>query len=1013
MQHVFLIDGSGFIFRAFHALPPMTRPDGTPVNAVYGFTTMILKLIEDTDADHIAVVFDTARRTFRNDIYPDYKAQRPPPPEALVPQFALVREAARAFNVAQVEMEGYEADDLIATYACLAHDRGAKVTIVSSDKDLMQLVGDGITLYDAMRNRVIGPDEVREKFGVGPERVIDVQALMGDATDNVPGVKGIGDKLAAKLIAEFGSLDELIEKFHDRRALADIATSRQRELEAQIFKEGGEPFKLNSPEDCGRILHTKLGLPGGKKKQNKKTGNDVVVTDTETLEKLASVGNLIARHILDWRFFCRLESSLPDLIENGAEMARVSRRLVTLCKDVPVPAPLESFAKRLPDGETAVSFLREQAFRSLIAKLEGRLMAGSVQAAAVGPAPAVIPAPVSPEARYELVQDETALASWIAAAHASGFVAFDTETTSLDAMTAKLVGVSLAVEPGHACYIPLGHQAPAAQGALDFGGDAPTGQSEIRQIPMARAIELLKPLLEDDSVLKIGQNIKYDMQVLANLGVAIAPIDDTMLISYVLDGALHGHGMDELAQLHLDHTTVKYNDVVGTGKNRVTFDRVALEAARDYAAEDADVTLKLYNVLKPRLVAERMVTVYETMDRPLIPVLERMERWGIKVDATELKRLSDDFASRLVDLEDKIHQLVGRPFNVASPKQLGEVLFEDMGLAGGRKGKAGAYSTDAEVLEALAAEGHDLPARVLDWRQLAKLKSTYTDTLIGQINPRTGRVHTSYAMAATSTGRLASTDPNLQNIPIRTEEGRKIRRAFVAEPGFKLLSADYSQIELRLLAHVAGIDALKEAFHGGLDIHAMTASQVFGVPIEGMDPMVRRKAKAINFGIIYGISAFGLARQLSIPRGEADAYIQAYFARYPGIRDYMEKTKEEARTRGVVTTLFGRRCPTPGIADKNPAMRNFAERAAINAPIQGGAADIIKRAMVKLPAALDAANLSARMLLQVHDELVFEVPDAETEATAAVVKAVMEGAAKLDVPLVVDTGIAQSWDEAH
>ncbi|WP_316976084.1 DNA polymerase I [Shumkonia mesophila] len=924
MQHVFLIDGSGFIFRAFHALPPMTRPDGTPVNAVYGFTTMILKLIEDTDADYIAVVFDTARRTFRNEIYPDYKAQRPPPPEALIPQFALVREAARAFNVAQVEMEGYEADDLIATYACLAHEKGAKVTIVSSDKDLMQLVGDGITLYDAMRNRVIGPDEVREKFGVGPERVIDVQALAGDSSDNVPGIRGIGVKTAAQLIAEFGDLDTLLAR------AAEVKRPKCREA----------------------------------------------------------------------------------LIEH-AEMARVSRRLVTLCKDVPVTAPLETFVKRTPDGPAAMAFLREQAFRSLIAKLEGRLMAGSPVPAAVGDAPAVIPVPVAAQPRYELVQDETALASWIAAAHATGFVAFDTETTSLDAMTAKLVGVSLAVEPGHACYIPLGHQAPAAQGALDFGGDAATAQSEIRQIPMARAIELLKPLLEDDSVLKIGQNIKYDMQVLANLGVAVAPIDDTMLISYVLDGALHGHGMDELAELLLDHKTIQFKDVAGTGKNKVTFDRVPLEAARDYAAEDADVTLKLYNVLKPRLIAERMVTVYETMDRPLVPVLERMERWGIKVDATELKRLSDDFAGRLVDLEDKIHQLVGRPFNVASPKQLGEVLFEDMGLAGGRKGKTGAYSTDAEVLEALAAEGHDLPARVLDWRQLAKLKSTYTDTLIGQINPRTGRVHTSYAMAATSTGRLASTDPNLQNIPIRTEEGRKIRRAFIAEPGFKLLSADYSQIELRLLAHVAGIEALTEAFHKGLDIHAMTASQVFGVPIEGMDPMVRRKAKAINFGIIYGISAFGLARQLGIPRGEADAYIQAYFARYPGIRDYMEKTKEEARTKGVVATLFGRRCPTPGIADKNPAMRNFAERAAINAPIQGGAADIIKRAMVKLPAALEAANLSARMLLQVHDELVFEVPDAETEATAAVVKAVMEGAAKLDVPLVVDTGIAQSWDEAH
>jgi len=919
MQHVFLIDGSGFIFRAFHALPPMTRPDGTPVNAVYGFTTMILKLIEDTDADHIAVVFDTARRTFRNDIYPDYKAQRPPPPEELVPQFALVREAARAFNVAQVEMEGFEADDLIATYARLAHDKGAKVTIVSSDKDLMQLVGDGITLYDAMRNREIGPEQVREKFGVGPDRVIDVQALAGDSSDNVPGVPGIGVKTAAQLIAEYGDLDTLLARAHE------IKQPKRREA-----------------------------------------------------------------------------------LTEKADMARVSRRLVTLKADVPVPAPLESFAKRMPDGAAALAFLREQAFRSLIAKLEGRLTAGSPTVAA-GVAAA---APVAAPPRYDLVQDEAALAGWIAAAHRAGIVAVDTETTSLDAMRAELVGVSLAVEPGHACYIPLAHKAPAAQGALDFGGDAPA-EPAIRQIPMDRALALLGPLLEDDSVLKIGQNIKYDMQVLAGHGIAVAPIDDTMLISYVLDGSTHGHGMDELAKLHLDHATCTYKEVVGTGRNQVTFDRVPLEAARDYAAEDAEVTLRLHGVLKPRLIAERMVTVYETMERPLVPVLERMERWGIKVDAAELKRLSDDFAGRLADLEDRIHQLAGRPFNVASPKQLGEVLFDEMGLAGGRKGKTGAYSTDAEVLETLAAEGHDLPARVLDWRQLAKLKSTYTDTLIGQINPRTGRVHTSYAMAATSTGRLASTDPNLQNIPVRTEEGRKIRRAFVAEPGFKLLSADYSQIELRLLAHVAGIEALKEAFHQGQDIHAMTASQVFGVPIEGMDPMVRRQAKAINFGIIYGISAFGLARQLGIPRGEADRYIQAYFARYPGIRDYMERTKEEARTKGVVTTLFGRRCPTPGINDRNPSMRNFAERAAINAPIQGGAADIIKRAMMRLPAALEAAGLSARMLLQVHDELVFEVPEAEVEETAAVVGRVMEGAAALDVPLVVDTGVAQTWDEAH
>lgn len=924
MQHVFLIDGSGFIFRAFHALPPMTRPDGTPVNAVYGFTTMILKLIEDTDADHIVVVFDTARRTFRNDIYPDYKAQRPPPPEALIPQFALMRQATKAFNLASVEMDGFEADDLIATYTRLARAKGAKVTIVSSDKDLMQLVGDGVVLFDAMKNREIGPDQVREKFGVGPERVIDVQALAGDSSDNVPGVPGIGVKTAAQLIVEYGDLDTLLSRAHE------IKQPKRREA-----------------------------------------------------------------------------------LTERADLARVSRQLVTLRCDVPVTAELESFAKTVPDAEAALAFLKEQGFRSLIAKLEGRLLAGSAAAngtAALAIAPA---APPPTAAHYVLVQDEESLAAWIAAARKKGAFAVDTETTSLDSMSARLVGVSMAVEPGHACYIPLGHKAPAAQGALDFGdGGAPEAGAP-RQIPMARALALLKPLLEDDSVLKIGQNIKYDMQIFANQGIAVAPIDDTMLLSYVLDGSAHGHGMDELARLHLDHETIKFKQVVGSGKNQVTFDAVPLEAARDYAAEDADVTLRLYHVLKPRLVAEHRVTVYETMDRPLVTVLERMERWGVKVDATELRRLSADFASRLADLEVEIHKLAGHSFNVASPKQLGEVLFDEMSLSGGKKGKTGAYSTDAEVLEGLAAEGHDLPARVLDWRQLAKLKSTYTDTLVQQINPKTGRVHTSYAMAATSTGRLASTDPNLQNIPVRTEEGRKIRRAFIAETGFKLLSADYSQIELRLLAHVAGIEALKDAFHNGLDIHAMTASQVFGVPIEGMDPMVRRKAKAINFGIIYGISAFGLARQLSIPRGEADAYIKAYFERYPGIRDYMERTKEEARTNGVVTTLFGRKCPTPGIADKNPSMRNFAERAAINAPIQGGAADIIKRAMVKLPDALSEARLAARMLLQVHDELIFEVPEAEVEATTALVRRVMEGAATLAVPLVVDAGVADSWDEAH
>jgi DNA polymerase-1 len=611
---------------------------------------------------------------------------------------------------------------------------------------------------------------------------------------------------------------------------------------------------------------------------------------------------------------------------------------------------------------------------------------------------------------YALVQDEAALGRWIAEASEAGIVAVDTETTSLDAIRAELVGVSLSMTPGQACYIPLAHKSAPR---LDLGDDAGGGGESLRQIPIEAALAALKGLLEDPSVLKIGQNIKYDMQVFARHGIDVSPVDDTMLLSYVLDGGLHGHGMDELASLHLGIDTVKFADVTGRGKNQVTFDHVPLDKALRYAAEDADVTLRLHGVLKPRLVAEHMVGVYETLERPLIPVLAAMERQGIIVDAEVLKRVSREFAVRMGDLEDEIHRLAGHAFNVGSPKQLGEVLFDEMSLAGGKKGKTGAYATGADVLEGLAAEGHDLPARVLDWRQLAKLKSTYADALVEQINPETGRVHTSYAQAVASTGRLSSSDPNLQNIPIRSEEGRKIRRAFVAEKGWTLLSADYSQIELRLLAHVADIEALKQAFRDGVDIHAMTASQVFGVAVEGMDPMVRRKAKAINFGIIYGISPFGLARQLGIARGEAAAYIDAYFERYPGIRDYMERTRTQARERGYVTTLFGRKCHVRGIGDKNPSVRNFAERAAINAPIQGGAADIIKRAMIRLPEVLERAGLAARMLLQVHDELLFEVPEAEVEATRGAVTELMESVADLDIPLVLDTGFGSNWDEAH
>ena len=807
-------------------------------------------------------------------------------------------------------MEGFEADDLIATYARLAREAGSTVTIVSSDKDMMQLVGDQVTMYDGLKSKRIGRDEVIEKFGVGPERVIDVQALAGDASDNVPGVPGIGVKTAAELINTYGDLDTVLAR-------------------------------------------------AGEIKQPKR------------------------------------RQSLID----HADAARMSRTLVTLRDDVPLEDGLETLHAGPPDPDVLTGFLKDQDFGGIVKRVESWLGVEPGEAADAADAP---PQGVD----YELVQDVAALQRWIEAAMRAGAVTIDTETTSLDALQARLVGISLSVEPGRACYIPLGHGG-AAGGELDLDAIAP------KQIALDDALALLAPLLADPGVLKIGQNIKYDMEVLAGHGIAITPVDDTMLLSFVLDGGSHGHGMDELSRRHLDIDPIPFKQVAGTGKKQITFDQVPLEAARDYAAEDADLTGRLHRILKPRLVADSMVTVYETIERPLIPVLMAMEQAGIKVDRAELERLSADFAERIAGFEAEIHKLAGHEFTIGSPKQLGEVLFDEMGLKGGKKGKTGAFSTDARVLEDLAAQGHDLPARVLDWRQLSKLKSTYTDALINQINPHTGRVHTSYAMAGASTGRLASTDPNLQNIPVRTEEGRKIRRAFIAEPGHKLLSADYSQIELRLAAHVAEVEPLKDAFRDGLDIHAMTASQVFGVPVDGMDPMIRRRAKAINFGIIYGISPFGLGQQLGIGQSEAKAYIEAYFERYPGIRDYMERTKQGCREIGYVTTLFGRRVHMPGINSSNAAQRNFNERAAINAPLQGAAADIIKRAMIRMPGALDDAGLKARMLLQVHDELIFEVPEAEVEATAQVAREIMEGAAHLSVPLVVDTGVADTWADAH
>lgn len=906
-----LIDGSGFIFRAFHALPPMTRPDGTPVNAVFGFTNMLARLLKDHAGTHFAVIFDAGRHTFRNRLYDGYKAQRPEPPEELVPQFALVRAATEAFDVPAIELADWEADDLIAAYASAAVAAGGEATIVSSDKDLMQLIRPGISMVDPIKNKPIGPAEVMEKFGVAPEQLIDAQALIGDSVDNVPGVPGIGPKTAAQLIQEFGGLEAILA------AAPAMKPSKRRDL-------------------------------------------------------------LIAH----------------------ADKARLSRVLVTLRDDVPLPVPLEGLVIRQLDPAKLTAWLSQQGFRSTIQRLGLDLppppKPSEPQGMLAFDAPGVSPAAATGDfSGYPCVTTLAGLEGWIAEAIAVGRVAVDTETDGLDATRAALVGLSLATSPGRACYIPLRH----------VSGE---------QIAVDVALAALRPLFADPAVLKIFQNAKFDLMVFARAGVrAIAPVDDTMLISYTQEAGAHGHGMDELSSLHLGHTPISFDSVTGTGKARITFAQVPLDRATAYAAEDADVTLRLWEILKPRLRPAMSLALYEQVERRLIPVLADMERAGIKVDADDLRAMSRDFEQRMGVMEREIHAMAGEPFNLGSPKQLGEVLFDRMRLPGGKRMKTGAWGTDASVLQGLADQGHVLPSRIMDWRQLAKLKSTYADALVEQINPETGRVHTSYAMAVASTGRLSSTDPNLQNIPVRTEEGSRIRRTFIAEPGHVLISADYSQIELRLLAHVADLPALKESFAAGEDIHARTASEVFGVPMAGMDAMTRRRAKAINFGIIYGISAFGLARQLQIESGEARAYIEAYFQRYPGIKDYMARTREEARAAGFVLTPFGRRCWVKGIADKNAAVRGYAERQAINAPLQGGAADIIKRAMIRLPAALASEGLRGRMLLQVHDELLFEAPAAEAEATAALARLVMEAAATLSVPLVVETGIGQNWAAAH
>jgi DNA polymerase-1 len=920
---LYLVDGSSYIFRAYHALPPLTRKsDGLPVGAVAGYSNMLYKLLADMtdelEPTHLAVIFDHSGESFRNDIYPDYKANRPPAPEDLVPQFPLVREATRAFNVPSIELEAYEADDLIASYARAAVDAGGECVIISSDKDLMQLVNDKVTLFDTMKNKRIARAEVIEKFGVPPEKVIEVQALAGDSVDNVPGVPGIGVKTAAQLIEEYGDVETLLAR-------------------------------------------------AGEIKQQKRREN---------------------------------------LIEH-AESARISRKLVTLRDDAPLPEPLDDLKIRPLDIALLTPFLRKMEFNTLLRRVDGDH--GAAAKAAAAPSAPIVPAQRENAAgEYETIFTESALFRWIADIYERGAVAVDTETDSLDAMTAALVGISLSVEQGRACYIPLGHGAKGL--AFD---DAETA----KQMPRDRVLKLLKPMLEDPSILKIGQNFKYDMHVFGNAGIDVAPFDDTMLISYTLDCGAHGHGMDELSKIHLGHETIKYSDVAGSGKNQKTFDEIGIAKATEYAAEDADVTLKLHAHLKPRLSAEGKTTVYETLERPLVPVIVAMERAGVKIDPAVLSRLSTAFAQRMAQHEADAYRLAGGAFNMGSPKQISDILFGRLGLPGGKKTGTGAWSTSADILEELAAAGHELPRAILDWRGLAKLKSTYTDALPAAINKNTGRVHTSYSLAATTTGRLASTDPNLQNIPIRTEDGRKIRTAFVPEKGNVLVSADYSQIELRLLAHIADLKSMKLAFANGVDIHAMTASEMFGVPVKGMDPAVRRRAKAINFGIIYGISAFGLANQLGIERADAKAYIDSYFEKFPGIRKYMDDTIAAAKRQGYVETIFGRRTYVGGINDKNPAMRGYAERQAINAPIQGAAADVIRRAMIRMPAALKRARLSVKMLLQVHDELVFEAPKDEAEQTIEIAKKVMGGAPlpalDLTVPLVVDARVGRNWDEAH
>ncbi|MBN9043039.1 MAG: DNA polymerase I [Rhizobiales bacterium 62-47] len=986
-DHVFLVDGSSYIFRAYHALPPLNRKsDGLQVNAVLGFCNMLWKLLRDMPKDdrptHLAIVFDKSEITFRNKLYPEYKAHRPPAPDDLIPQFAMIREAVHAFDLPCLEQAGFEADDLIATYVRQARERGATATIVSSDKDLMQLVTDCVTMYDTMKDRRLGIPEVIEKFGVPPDKVVEVQALAGDSVDNVPGVPGIGIKTAAQLINEYGDLETLLKR------ASEIKQPKRRESLIEHADKARISRQLVMLDD-----KVKLDVPL----------DDLAVHEPDARKLIAFLKAMefttLTRRVAEY--------SQIDVADVEADAKLKSAYAGGATGASPTTPPLGG-GDLFGDQAAATARATAQSSGSRGARADTQILTPQALAAARAE---VARSTRFDTAKYQIVRTLDQLTLWLNRARDTGHIAVSVMAPTIDPMQAELTGIALALGPNDACYIPLAHKQSGDNAGLFAAGLAP------EQVPVRAVLDALRPLLESESFLKIGFDIKFSTVLLAQHGITLRGIEDVQLMSYALDAGRDRHDSSSQAERWLGHTPISYGDLVGSGKTRVSFDQVAIDRATTYAAEDADISLRLWRVLKPRLVAERMNTVYETLERPLVGVLARMERRGISIDRQVLARLSGDFAQTAARLEAEIREVAGEDVNPGSPKQIGDILFGKMGLPGGKKTKTGAWSTTASILDELAEQGHEFPRKILDWRQVSKLKSTYTDALPEYVHPQTHRVHTTYALAATTTGRLSSNEPNLQNIPVRTEDGRKIRRAFVAAKGNKLVSADYSQIELRLLAEIADIPVLKQAFHDGLDIHAMTASEMFGVPVKDMPGEIRRRAKAINFGIIYGISAFGLANQLGIPREEAAAYIKKYFERFPGIRAYMDSTRDFCREHGYVETLFGRKCHYPDIKASNPSIRAFNERAAINARLQGTAADIIRRAMVRMEDALTAKKLSAQMLLQVHDELIFEVPDDEVTATLPVVQHVMQDApfpaVLLSVPLHVDARAASNWDEAH